>query len=51
MYGAKVKPFKLPSLLTMRIFSLEFLRKIINVDEVYFIPRRKKTNFNPKREI
>jgi hypothetical protein len=51
MYGAEVKPFKLPSFLTMRIFSLEFIRQSLNVDEVHFIPRRKKTNFKPKREI
>jgi hypothetical protein len=51
MYGAKVKPFKLPIFLTMRMFSLELIRKILNVDEIHFIPRRKKTNFKPKREV
>jgi hypothetical protein len=51
MYGAEVKAFKLPSFLTMIIFSLEFVRQSLNVDEVHFIPRRKKNNFKPKRDI
>jgi hypothetical protein len=42
MYGAELKPFKFPSFLTMRIFSLEFIRKSFNVDEVHFIPKNKK---------
>jgi hypothetical protein len=51
MYGAELKPFKFPCFLTLRIFSLEFIRKSLNVDEFHFIPKRKKTIFKPKKEI
>jgi hypothetical protein len=50
LYGSEVKPYKLPSFLTMRIFALEFIRQSINVDEVHFIPR-KKNNFKPKKKV
>jgi len=51
LYGSEFKPFKLPIFPTIRIFSLEFIRKSLNVDEVHFIPRKKKTNFKPKKEV
>ena len=51
MYGSEVKPFKLPSFLTMSVFYLEFIRQSLNVDDIHFIPRRKRTNFKPKREV
>ena len=51
MYGSKFKPFKFPSFLTMRVFPLEFIRQSLNVDDIHFIPRRKMTNFKPKREV
>ena len=41
MYGAELKPFKLPSFLTVRVFALEFIRQSFNVDEVHFITQKK----------
>ena len=41
MYGAKVPPYCLPIFLPVRIFSLEFIRKSLNIDQVYFVPTRK----------
>jgi hypothetical protein len=51
MYGSEVKPFKLPSFLTMGGFAWEFIRQSIDVDDIHFIPRRKRTNFKTKREV
>jgi hypothetical protein len=30
---------------------LEFIRQSLDVDDIHFIPRRKRTNFKPKREV
>ena len=35
----------------MRIFALEYFRKIINSDEVNFLSARKKTKFKMKNQL
>jgi len=51
MYGLEFKPFKFPSFFTMTVFALEFIRQILDPDDIHFIPRKKRTNFKPKREV
>lgn len=41
LYGASVKPYRLPKFVPMRIFSLEFIRQNLSVDQVHFVPMKK----------
>jgi len=51
VYGYQLAPYKLPKYLLMRIYALEYFRKIINLDEVNFLSARKKTQFNMKNQL
>lgn len=51
VYGALLAPYKLPRFVTTRIFALEYLRQILNADEVNFMASRKKTQFKLKNQI
>ena len=44
-------PYKLPRFVTTRIFALEYLRQLLNVDEINFIASRKRTQFKLKNQI
>lgn len=39
--GAEVEPYHLPLFLSMRIFSLNFIRESLNLDQIHFFPRYK----------
>ena len=43
VYGALLAPYKLPRFVTTRIFALEYLRQLLNENEINFIASRKKT--------
>ena len=51
IYGCQLAPYKLPKYLSMRIFSLEYFRQIINSDEVHFLSSMKKTQFKIKNQL
>ena len=51
MYGSKLVPYKLPKYLPMRIFSLEYIRQILNSDEINFLSTKKKTQFKIKNQL
>ena len=51
MYGSSLAPYKLSRFFTTRIFVLEYLRHLLNVDEINFIASRKKTQFKLKNQI
>ena len=51
VYGCQINPYKMPKYLPMRIFSLEYIRQIINSDDVNFLLARKKTQFKIKNQI
>ena len=51
VYGSSLAPYKLPRFVTTRIFSLEYLRQLLNVDEIHFIAFKKKTQFKLKNQI
>lgn len=51
IYGCELAPYKLPKYLTMRIFSLEYFRKIINSDEIHFLSSKKKIKFKMKNQL
>jgi len=51
VYGCDLAPYKLPKFLSMRIFTLEYIIQMINVDEVHFVSAKKKSQFRIKSQI
>jgi len=51
IYGCMVAPYKFPRYLYMRLFALEYYRKLINADEVNFVNAKKKANFKIKDQL
>jgi len=51
VYGCELAPNKLPKFLPMRIFALEYIRQMINVDELHFVSAKKKSQFRIKSHI
>lgn len=43
VYGCELSPYKFPKFLPMRILALEYIRQMINVDEVNFVAAKKKS--------
>lgn len=37
IFECELAPYKLPKFLPMRIFSLEYIRKMLNMDEIHFV--------------
>jgi len=44
-------PYRLPKYLPMRIFSLEYTRKMINSDDIHFVSLKKKHLLRIKGQI
>jgi hypothetical protein len=44
-------PYKLPKYLPVRIFSLEYIKQMINSDDVYFVSAKKKQQLRIKIQI
>jgi len=42
IYGCEIPPYKLPRYLPIRLFALEYYRKMINFDEIHFVKTKKK---------
>jgi hypothetical protein len=51
VYGCQLSPFRLPVFMTPRIFSLEYVRKRLNSDEIHFVPNKYKVTFKLKKEV
>ena len=51
IYGYELPPYKFSKYLPMRLFSLEYFRKMIGVDEVQLLDSRKKTQFKMKNQM
>lgn len=51
IYGCHLTPYKLPKYLPMRIFALEQIRRIINLDDVNFLSARKQIQFKIKNQL
>ena len=51
IYGCDIAPYKLPKFLPMRIFSLEYIRKMLNANEVHFVSAKKEYQFRIKTQI
>lgn len=48
IYGCEFPLYKLPKFVPIQIFSLEFIRKMINMDQLHFLAAKKKAQFKIK---
>jgi hypothetical protein len=48
VYGSDLAPYKLPKYLPVRIFSLEYIRQMINSDDIHFMSLKKKQQLKIK---
>ena len=51
VYGSNLLPYKLPKYLPMRVFALEYIRQILNLDSINFLAAKKKTQFKLKNQV
>lgn len=51
LFRADIKPFRFLIFFHMRFFSLEFIRKGLNVDQVHFVPVKKGHMFKITRTV
>jgi hypothetical protein len=51
VYGCELAPFKLPKYIPVRIFALEYIRQIMNSDDVHFVSLKKKQQLRLKGQI
>lgn len=51
VYGLEFTPYKFPIFVLVRIFALEYSRKILNLDEVHFVSYNKKDKFKLKARM
>jgi hypothetical protein len=51
VYVCELAPYKLPKYLPVRIFALEYIRKIINSDDIHFVSLKKKKQLRIKGQI
>ena len=50
-YGCELAPYMLPKYLPMRIFALEYIKKMLNYDEIHFLSVKNKSQFRIKSQI
>jgi hypothetical protein len=48
VYGCDLPPYRFPKYLPMRIFELEYIRKMVNLDEIHFVATNKKKQLRIK---
>jgi hypothetical protein len=51
VYGCELAPYKLPKYLLVRMFSLEYIRQMINSDGIHFVSLKKKQQLIIKGKI
>jgi hypothetical protein len=51
VFGCELPPYKLPKYVLVRIFALEYIRQIMNSDEIHFISLKKKKQLRIKGQI
>jgi hypothetical protein len=51
VYGCELDPYKLPKYLPVRIFALEYIRQMINSDDIHFVSLKKKQQLRIKGQI
>jgi hypothetical protein len=48
VYGCELASYKLPKYLPVRIFALEYIRQIMNSDDIHFVSLKKKQQLRIK---
>jgi hypothetical protein len=51
VYGCELAPYKLPKYFPVRIFSLEYIRQMINSDDIHFVAFKKKQQLRIRGQI
>jgi hypothetical protein len=51
VFGCKLAPYKLPKYVSVRIFALEYIRQIMNSDDIHFVSLKKKQQLQIKGKI
>jgi hypothetical protein len=51
VYGCELPPYNLPKYLLVRIFSLKYIRQMINYDDIHFVAFKKKKHLKIKGHI
>jgi hypothetical protein len=51
VYGFELPPYKLPKYLPVRIFSLEYIRQMINSNDIHSVAFKKKQQLRIKGQI
>jgi hypothetical protein len=51
VYGCELPPYRLPKYLPIRIFALEYIRKMVNSDDIHFVSVKKKQQLRIKTQI
>ena len=51
VFGCELAPYKLPNYVSVRIFALEYIRHIMNSDDIHFVSLKKKQQLRIKGQI
>jgi hypothetical protein len=51
VYGCELPPYRLPKYLPVRIFALEYIRQMVNSDDIHFVSVKKKQQLRIKTQI
>jgi hypothetical protein len=51
VFGCELAPYKLPQYVLVRIFALEYIRQIMNSDDIHFVSLKKKQQLRIKGQI
>jgi hypothetical protein len=51
VFGCELAPYKLPKYFLVRIFALEYIRQIMNSDDIHFVSLKKKQQLRIKGQI
>lgn len=51
IYGCELYPYRLPRSVPMRLFALEYYRKLINSDQTHFHSAKKKAHLKFKGQL
>jgi hypothetical protein len=51
VYGCELPPYRFPKYLPVRIFSLEYIRQMVNSDDIHFVAAKKKQQLRIKTQI
>ena len=51
VFGSNLLPYKLPKYVPLSVFTLEYIRKILNSNSINFLAAKKKTHFKLKNQL